>query len=349
MSTNAEIIRKAAIETAAISSGLLNPEQARKFIKQTFEATNLGGLVRHEMRTAKSGEIDKIGIARRIIRKKTENTDDGYRAGVKTSQIEYATTAIRLPWEITEETLRENIEGEGLEATITNLMTSQLGVDLEDIYLNGDESADGATVFSTSESYNAGDIVKYNGGLYRFIAAHSAGAWASTDVEEIGDDYDVDFLKINDGWIKQIKAKGHIYDASNDGGMTLDMFYKALASLPNKYNNGKLRWLMSPKRAQEWELFLLKKVITQGGAVPDGVYTSPAKIPAIECPSLGDNEILLTDPKNLGVVNTYGVKIRKTTEGKEAIMQDKRFYVIHLDYDPVIEETDATAIITGLN
>ena len=139
------------------------------------------------------------------------------------------------------------------------------------------------------------------------------------------------------------------YDASNDGGMTLDMFYKALASLPNKYNNGKLRWLMSPKRAQEWELFLLKKVITQGGAVPDGVYTSPAKIPAIECPSLGDNEILLTDPKNLGIVNTYGVKIRKTTEGKEAIMQDKRFYVIHLDYDPVIEETDATAIITGLN
>ena len=42
------------------------------------------------------------------------------------------------------------------------------------------------------------------------------------------------------------------------------------------------------------------------------------------------------------------MKIRKTTEGKEAIMQDKRFYVCHLDYDPIIEELDATAIITGL-
>ena len=29
-------------------------------------------------------------------------------------------------------------------------------------------------------------------------------------------------------------------------------------------------------------------------------------------------------------------------------MKDKRFYVAHLDFDPVIEELDATAIITGL-
>lgn len=42
------------------------------------------------------------------------------------------------------------------------------------------------------------------------------------------------------------------------------------------------------------------------------------------------------------------MKIRKTLEGKEAIMKDKRFYVAHLDYDPIIEELDATAIIKGL-
>ena len=307
MATNNKIIAKAgdAIQTAAISSGLLNPEQAKKFIQQTFDATNLGGLIRHEMRRAKTGEIDKIGIASRILRKKTENTDDGYRAGVENSQIEYATTAVRLPWEITEETLRENIEGQQLEAIITNLMTTQLGVDLEDLYLNGDEATD-------------------------------SGA----------DDYD--FLKINDGWIKQIKNGGHVYDASSSDTMSLDLFYKTLSMLPNKYNNGKLRWLMSPKRAQEWELFLLNKVIGAGGAVPETLYNAPAKIKAIECPSMSDDTIILTDPKNLVVVNTYDMKVRKTTEGKEAIMQDKRFYVCHLDYDPVIEELDAAAIVTGL-
>ncbi len=302
---NRTIIHKAAIQTGTLTSGLLNPEQARKFIRQTFEATNLGPLVRHEMRTAKTGEIDKIGIASRILRKKTENTDDGYRAGVKTSQIEYATTAVRLPWEITEETLRENIEGQNLESIITDLMTTQLGIDMEDLYLNGDEATE-----STDKDY--------------------------------------DFLKINNGWIKQIGDGGHVYDASSETSMSLDLFYKTLKQLPNKYNNGKLRWLMSPKRAQEWELFLLNQVIGKGGAVPESIYNSPAKIPVIQCPSLDDSTILLTDPKNLIVVNTYGMQIRKTTEGKEAIMMDKRFYVVHLDYDPIIEELDATAIIKGL-
>lgn len=303
--SNRAIIRKAAIETGSLSSGTLNPEQARKFIQQTFEATNLNSLIRHEMRTAKTGEIDKIGIARRILRKKTENHDDGYRAGVETSQIEYATTAVRLPWEITEETLRENIEGQNLEQIITDLMTTQLGIDLEDLYLNGDEATE------------------------------------STDP-------DYDFLKINDGWIKQISNGGHVYDASSESSMSLDLFYKTLKTLPNKYNNGKLRWLMSPHRAQEWELFLLNKVVNAGGAVPESVYNSPARIPVVECPSLDDGTIILTDPKNLVVVNTYSVKIRKTTEGKEAIMMDKRFYVTHLDYDPIIEELEATAIIKGL-
>lgn len=301
---NQKIITQAAIDTGSLTSGLLNPEQSRRFLQQTFEATNLGPLVRHEMRTAKSGEIDKIGIDRRILRKKTEGTDDNYRTNVKTSAIEYNTTAVRLPWEITEETLRENIEGQGLEGTITNLMTTQMGIDGEDLYLNGDEEIDAANP-------------------------------------------DFDFLKINDGWIKQVSNGGHVYDAA-EGKMSLDLFYNTLAQLPNKYNNGRLRWLMSPHRAQEWELFLMNKVIGTGGAVPDSVYNSPASIPTVQCPSLDDKTILLTDPQNLIVVNTYSVQIRKTTEGKEAIMQDKRFYVIHFDFDPIIEELDATAIIKNL-
>lgn len=301
---NNTIINKAAITTGTLSSGLLNAEQARKFLQQTFDATTLSGLVRHETRTAKTGEIDKIGISRRILRKKTENSDDGYRAGVNTSQIEYSCTAVRLPWEISEETLRENIEGQDFEQVTTDLMTKQLGVDLEDIYLNGDEDTPSSAA-------------------------------------------DYDFLKINDGWIKQIKNGGHVYDASATG-MNLAMYYNALAKMPNKYNNGNLRWLMSPRRAQAWTQFLLEKIINAGGAVPDELYKSPVSIPAVASAAVPDDTILLTDPKNLVVVNTYAVQIRKTTEGVTAIMQDKRFYVVHLDFDTVIEELDATAIITNL-
>ena len=297
-----------ATSTASLSGGgLLKPEQAEKFIQQTFDATVLGKEVRHVMKRAKTGEIDKIGIAKRIIRKKTEGVDDGYRAGISTSKIEYATTAIRLPWEVTEEPYRENIEGQNFEKIQTDLMTTQFGLDLLDLYLNGDES--------TADS-----------------------------------DPDYDFLKINDGWLKQLENGTHIEDrtSKSSGAMSLDVYYDALAQMPNKYNNGTLRWIMSPHRQQEWDRYLLNKIIDAGGAVPQGVYTSPAAIPTIACPSFSDDKILLIYPKNLVVVNTYNMIFRKTTEGKEAVMQDKRFYTMHMDFDPIIEELDAAVLIKGL-
>ena len=301
------IIRKAAdtLTTGGVSSGLLNPEQSRQFMRQAMEATPLTQLVRHEMRRARSGEIDKIGIAGRILRGKNENADDGYRAKPNFGQVDYQTVAVRLPWEITEETLRENIEGQGLEATITNLMTRQVGIDQEDLCLNGDTATDSS-------------------------------------------DPDYDFLKLNDGWVKQIATGGHVVDHAS-AGMSLDVFYKALRSLPNKYNNGRLRWIMSPHRQQEWERYILDKAVTVGGIISDRRVENPCSIPAIAAPAMPDDKLLLVDPKNLVVVNTYDMKIRKTTEGKDAVMQDKRFYVIHFDFDAIVEELDAAAIVTNLN
>jgi len=340
MRSNKAIVNAAGqtITTAGLAAGgALNPEQAKKFIQQTFEATPLSGLVRHELRSAKTGEIDKIGVGRRLLRKKTENTDDGYRSGVKHGKLEYACTPVRLPWEITEETLRENIEGSNYETIVTNLMTRQIGCDREDLCLNGDERYAKVKEFSSSETYAIGDLVAYNKKVYQYTAAHTAGAFDAGEATELGTVDDADFLKVNDGWIKQLTNNAHVVDASSDTGMNLDMFYNTLHSMPNKYNNGKLRWLMSPHRAQEWELHLLNQIIEKGGAVPESVYNSPAKIPVVECPSLSDDSVLLTDPKNLVVVNTYGMKIRKTTEGKEAIMKDKRFYVIHFDFEAIIK------------
>lgn len=308
---NRELIRKAgAVDTGSVTSGLLTAEQSRQFIAQTFEATPLGALVRHEMRRARSGEIDKIGIAGRILRGKTENVDDGNRVKPNFGQVNYKTVAVRLPWEITEETLRENIEGQGLEGTITNLMTRQVGVDREDLCINGDEDTPAQTDSQPTPDY--------------------------------------EFLKLNDGWVKQIKNGGHVTDHVG-APMSLDVFYKALRSMPNKFNNGSLRWLMSPHRQQEYERYLLDKAITVGGIISDKRIENPCSIPAIPVPAMPDDAIILTNPQNLIVVNTYDMLIRKTSEGKEAIMQDKRFYVIHLDVDAIIEELSAAAIITNLN
>lgn len=303
--TNKQIVKDGAVTTSVVTSGLLQPYQAKKFLRQTFDATPLMGAIRHETRTERKGEIDKIGVGRRLLRRKVENTDDGYRAKPNFGSIEYSCNPVRLPWEITEDTLRENIEGEDLETTITNLMTTQIGVDSEDLIINGDEA-------TSSENP------------------------------------DYDFLKLDDGVIKQVSTGGHILDVTGSSNMELEMFYKAVASIPNKYNNGKLRWLMSPTREQQWELFLLNKVINAGGAVPEALYKSPVAIPSMQVPNLADDIVILIDPKNITEVNTYTVKIRKDATSKDAIMQDKRFYVVHFDLDTLIEELDATAIIKGL-
>lgn len=306
MNTNRQIVNKAGtIETSVVTSGLLQPYQAKRFLQQTFDATPLMKAIRHVTRTEKSGEIDKIGIGKRKLRAKVENVDDGYRAEPEFGSIHYETKAVRLPWEITEETIRQNIEGENFEKIVTDLMTKQMGVDTEDLLINGDEDTPNT-------------------------------------------DPDYDFLKLNDGIKKIITNGGHIIDVTGADDMEMEMFYKAVAAVPNRFNNGRLRWLMSPTRAQQWELFLLNKVINNGGVVPEELYKSPVAIPSMQVPGLSNDVIILSEPLNIINVNTYAVKIRKDAASKDAIMQDKRFYVIHFDFDALVEELDATAIITGL-
>lgn len=301
--TNEEIL-KSTISTGTISDGILKPTQAKKFLMSVMEKSTLGSLVRHETVTAQSGELPKLGIGRRLLRKKIEDTDDGYRANVKTSKIEYACTPTKLPWELTGEALRQNVEGSSFEEKVEYLMTTQMNSDEEDIWLNGDTSTP-----STDEDYN--------------------------------------FLKINDGWIKQINAGGHVFNANN-ADMSIDMFYDSLRLVPNKYNTGKLRWIMSPNRKQKWEQTLLNLAMNNGGAVPESLLNSPVSIPVIECNKLTDDKIMLTDPKNLIVANSLDVQIRSTDQGREAIMMDKKFYVIHFDFDAVIEELDATLLIKNI-
>ena len=346
MPTNAQIIKNT-ITTDSVSHGLLTPYQAKKFLVQTFEATPFQQAIRHVTRTEKSGEIDKIGIGHRLLRPKVENTFDGVTASPTFGVVKYACEATRLDWDITNETLRQNIEGENMDDVVTNLMTKQVGVDSEDLLLNGEENAAVAEAFSDSAAYKAGDCVTKDGDLYRFRESHAAGAWNADEVERIGDAADKVFLGQNDGIIKAL-GNGHIIDVSGAKAMELDMFYKAVASMPTRFNDGTLRWMMSPTRAQQWELFLLNKIIDAGGAVPESLYKSPVGIPSMGVPMMPDNTVILSNPKNFVQVNTYTMKIRKDESSVEAIRKDKKFYVIHFDFDAIIEEIEATAMITNL-
>ena len=303
--TNTELLNK--IDTGGLAAGgLLLPEQAKQFFKMTFEATPFSKLHRKEQRRVKTGEIDKIGVGRRLLRKKSEGIDDNYRAGVDHGKVEYATVAQRLPWEITEETFLENIEGEGYEDLVMGLMTTQMGIDCEDLHFNGDT--------------------------------------ASADP----------FLNINDGWLKIINngVGAHVVDCVADQKYNKGIMFRILNTLPSKYADpSKVKWIMSPRRHNLYKEYLSNRATPGGDNILAGgndLAIRPLGFDVVVVPSVPDNIILFGDPKNFVAVWTYSIRIRKTTEGREAVMEDKRFYVIHFDDDPIIQELDAVVLAKNI-
>lgn len=137
---NNELLQKV-VDTTLIGSGgggILNPEQADRFIDYMVDETVLTKEVRVVRMNAPTREIDKIDLGTRKAKLATENVDDGVNAAPTFSKITLQTVKLRLDWRLTSEGLEDNIEGDQLEDTVARLMATQLGNDLEDLYINGD-------------------------------------------------------------------------------------------------------------------------------------------------------------------------------------------------------------------
>ena len=302
MAYNTRQIVKASIQTDVpmAAAGLMNPEQSTSFLRMAFDATPLMKLCRHETRRVPKGEIDKIGIAGRIVQGKVEG-QAGTERTVSPSKIQYSCVDLTLPWSISEKTLRENIERQGYEGTVVAMMAGAWGVDIEDLGISGDTAY-------------AGNV-------------------------------DTAFIKIVNGWGKKMIANSHLTQAPNFG---LDMWYQMAADIPSKYKNDKLRWIVSPNLRLAWRKFCEEKALAGGNT---NLYNSdaPCGFPCVEVAKMPDTMIWLTDPKNLITVSTYDMSLRRTTEGKDAIQKDERYYAMHGNIDYVVEEYDACAVATGVD
>lgn len=142
--SNNELLEKVIVSTEIGSppgSGLLAPEQANQFIDYMWDATVLGGQVRTIRMRSTEQEIDRIGVGQRLLRGAIEAVDTGENQGVFFSKINLRTHKLRLDWELSTETLEDNLEGEALEDHIARLMATQAGMDLEDLAINGDTAS----------------------------------------------------------------------------------------------------------------------------------------------------------------------------------------------------------------
>lgn len=124
-----------------VGTGGLTYAQADRFLDYMWDATVLGDLVRTRRMRAVEEEIDTIAVGARLVRGATEAVDTGENVQPTFGKLSITTKKYRLDWELSSESLEDNIEGEALEDHIARLMATQMGNDLEDIAINGDTAS----------------------------------------------------------------------------------------------------------------------------------------------------------------------------------------------------------------
>jgi hypothetical protein len=92
---------------------------------------------------ADTTEIDRIGVGERLMTVAAQADDTSSNAAVTFSKISLTTKKLRLDWELSTESLEDNIEGADLEDHIARLMATQAGNDIEDVVLNGTGTGSG--------------------------------------------------------------------------------------------------------------------------------------------------------------------------------------------------------------
>jgi hypothetical protein len=120
------------------ASGILRPEQARRFIDYVWDGTVLAKDGRRVTMRANSMELEKVNVGERVIRAAAQGVGNYTNSGATFSKVELSTKKIRLDWEVTAEALEDNIEGAALEDHLVRLMTNAFANDIEDLAINGD-------------------------------------------------------------------------------------------------------------------------------------------------------------------------------------------------------------------
>jgi hypothetical protein len=162
-------------------SGILRPEQARRFIDYVWDATILAQDGRRVTMRANTMELEKVNVGERVIRSATQALGEYTNAGATFSKVELTTKKIRLDWEVTAEALEDNIEGAALEDHIVRLMTNAFGNDIEDLAINGTGSGDAFTSIMNGFV----NRVKTGGDAHESVVTVTNGGWTPEVMQNI--------------------------------------------------------------------------------------------------------------------------------------------------------------------
>jgi HK97 family phage major capsid protein len=163
------------------ASGILRPEQARRFIDYVWDGTVLAKDGRRVTMRANTMELEKVNVGERVIRAAAQGLGSYTNTGATFSKVELTTKKIRLDWEVTSEALEDNIEGAALEDHLVRLMTNAFANDIEDLAINGD----GATGDFLSIMEGFINNVTTNGDAHEAAVTVTDDDWTPEVMQEI--------------------------------------------------------------------------------------------------------------------------------------------------------------------
>jgi HK97 family phage major capsid protein len=164
-------------------SGILRPEQARRFIDYVWDATTLAKDGRRVTMRANTMELEKVNVGERVIRAAVQANGDYTNAGATFTKVELTTKKIRLDWEVSAEALEDGIEGGALEDHLVRLMTNAFANDIEDLAINGTgDNADGAFLGIMNGFVNKATT---NGDAHEAVVTVANDNWTTDAMQKI--------------------------------------------------------------------------------------------------------------------------------------------------------------------
>jgi HK97 family phage major capsid protein len=311
------------------NGGVLNPEQSRQFIDYIFDEMVLANDGRRVVMRANTMEVDKVRVGSRLVAKATQAEDTGSNSAPAFTKIELTTTKFRLDYELSTESLEDNIEGQQLEDHIVRLMATQFGNDLEDIAINGRPASSGNGTYNNTLNGFIRQTLDTS-----YTGAHEAAAAAATMTS--------------------------IWEATPDSGdgsvatLSLEAIEAVYNALPRKFKARRqdLKFYMNSKHLQE-----LISALRAVGSVPEQVATrvidgvlpqigGPAGaqymifgLPVLEVPLYPDNYVDLTLPSN----RIWGFQRDVTVHREFKPKKDTVEYTVYVRMGVALEEKSAIA------
>ena len=333
MASNRQLVLKADLENAdLVVGGLLNPEQATRFVRKLIQEPTLLRDVRTVTMAAPTRKINKIQFNKRILRAGTSGTaltgeavaaTDAFdpvieatlRAKVLTEQIELNTTEViaevHLPYDVIEDNIELGNIGEhreggapgaggGLIDTIVQLMAERVALDLEELAIKGDVSLGAADTF----------------------------------------------LDLQDGYLELIRDDGQISDVSG-AAITKTMFKNGMKAMPDQYlrNKAAMKHYVSWDQETEYKDTLADRMGGLGdSAVQGNVPATPFGVPVTAVSLMPDDEGVFTHPHNL----LFGIQRRITMEFDKDISARVFKIVMTSRVALQVEETTAAVLFTNI-